>query len=71
MMMKSISHFTSQVCNSVYSSHRLPSSVLESETLEVAPDIVSEDVKIIAVAEKGGLHQPRADAAPEEFLVVG
>ena len=46
-----------------------PPSALESEPPEVAPDIVSEDVKVVAITEKGGLHHPRADAAPEELLV--
>ena len=48
------------------------SAALESEAAEVSPDIVAEDVKVVAVVEKGGLHQSRADAAPEEpLLVVG
>ena len=67
-MMVSISHFTSHVC--LFSS-RPPSAAVESEAAEVSPDIVAEDVKVVAVVEKGGLHQSRADAAPEEPLLVG
>ena len=42
----------------------------EVEPPKVSPNIVSENVKVVSVADKGGPHQPRADAAPEEPLVV-